>query len=99
MSFFAYRLLKDYSDDSDHRIAYICRSCMFLIFAVIILNVLHVFKISTALYPTLIISAVILLLPTLFYDILHLRSKFIRYLFLLFWCLCLDLCILFCPTM
>ena len=43
MSFFAYRLLKDYSDDSDHRIAYICRSCMFLIFAVIILNVIHVF--------------------------------------------------------
>lgn len=79
MSFFSYRLLKDYSDDSDHRIAYICRSCIFLIFAVILLNVLHVFKISTALYPTLIISAVILLLPTLFYDILHLRSKFIRY--------------------
>ena len=40
------------------------------------------FKISTALYPTLIVSAVILLMPTLFYDILGLRSKFIRYLVL-----------------
>lgn len=43
---------------------------------------MHVFKSSTALYPALIMSAVILLIPTLFFDILNLHSKFIRYLVL-----------------
>ena len=53
-----------------------------LTMVVILLNMVHIFKISSALYPTLIVSAVILLMPTLFYDILNLRSEFIRYLVL-----------------
>lgn len=72
----------DFEKDSDRRISAICRAITVLTMVVILLNVLHVFKISTALYPTLIVSAVILLMPTVFYDILELRSKFIRYLVL-----------------
>ena len=79
---FASNLILDFEKDSDRRISAICRVITVLIMAVILLNMLHVFKISTALYPTLIVSAVILLLPTLFYDILHWRSKFIRYVVL-----------------
>ena len=79
---FASNLILDFEKDSDRRISAICRVITVLNMAVILLNMLHVFKISTALYPTLIVSAVILLLPTLFYDILHLRSKFIRYVVL-----------------
>lgn len=77
---FANNLIKDYDDDSDRRISLICRSITALIIVVVLLNLLHVFKISSALYPTLILSMVILMLPTLFYDILHLRKKFIRFL-------------------
>ena len=76
---FANNLIWDFEKDSDRRISAICRALAVLTIVVILLNMLHVFKISTALYPTLIVSAVILLMPTLFYDILNLHSKFIRY--------------------
>lgn len=79
---FANNLILSFEKDSDRRISAICRALTILIFVVILLNMLHVFKISTVLYPTLIVSAVILLMPTLFYDILKLRSEFIRYLVL-----------------
>ena len=75
---FANNLILSFEKDSDRRISAICRALTILIFVVILLNMLHVFKISTVLYPTLIVSAVILLMPTLFYDILKLRSEFIR---------------------
>ena len=79
---FASNLILDFEKDSDRRISAICRALTGLNMLVILLNMLHVFKISTALYPTLIVSVVILLLPTLFYDILHWRSKFMRYVVL-----------------
>ena len=78
----AKKLIWDFEKDSDRRISAICRVITVLIFVVILLNILHVFKISSALYPTLIVSAVILLVPTLLYDILNLRSKVIRYIVL-----------------
>ena len=92
---FANNLILDFEKDSDRRISAICRALTVLIIVVILLNMLHVFKISIALYPTLIVSAVILLMPTLFYDILKLRSEFIRYLVLTLLVLCRDLCIPF----
>ena len=77
---FANNLILDFEKDSDRRISAICRAITVLNVVVILLEILHIFKISSALYPTLIVSAVILLMPTLFYDILGLHSKFIRYL-------------------
>ena len=79
---FANNLILDFEKDSDRRISAICRALTGLIIVVILLNMLHIFKISTALYPTLIVSVVILLMPTLFYDLMELRSKLIRYLVL-----------------
>lgn len=79
---FANNLILDFEKDSDRRISAICRALTVLTIVVMLLNILHVFKISTALYPTLIVSAIILLMPTLFYDILGLRSKFVRYVVL-----------------
>ena len=79
---FANNLILDFEKDSDRRIAAICRALTALTMVVILLNMLQVFKISTALYPTLIVSAFILLMPTLIYDILNLRTKLIRYLVL-----------------
>ena len=92
---FANNLILDFEKDSDRRISAICRALTILIFVVILLNMLHVFKISIALYPTLIVAAVILLMPSLFYDILNLRSECIRYLVLTLLVLCRDLCIPF----
>ena len=79
---FANNLILDFEKDSDRRISAICRAMIVLNVVVVLLNVLHIFKISSAIYPTLIVSAVILLLPTLFYDILGWRSKLIRFLVL-----------------
>lgn len=79
---FANNLILEFEKDSDRRISAICRALTMITTVAILLNIFHVFKISSALYPTLIVSAVILLLATLFYDILHLRSKFIRYIVL-----------------
>lgn len=81
---FANNLILDFEKDSNHRISAISRALTVITIVVLLLNMLHVFKVSTALYPTLIVSAVILLMPTLFYDILDLRSKFIRYFVLTF---------------
>lgn len=81
---FAKNLVWDFEKDSDRRIAAICRGVTMLNIFVILLNVLHIFKISSALYPTLIVSAIILLMPTLLYDILELHSKVIRYFVLTF---------------
>lgn len=79
---FANNLIVDFEKDSDKRISGICRAITGLILIVILLNVFHVFKISSALYPTLIVAAVILMTPTLFFEILKKRSKKIRYMVL-----------------
>ena len=79
---FANNLILDFEKDSDRRISGICRAITGLILIVILLNVIHVFKISSALYPTLIVAAVILMTPTLFFEILKKRSKKIRYMVL-----------------
>lgn len=79
---FANNLIVDFEKDSDRRISGICRAITGLILIVILLNVFHVFKISSALYPTLIVAAVILMTPTLFFEILKKRSKKIRYMVL-----------------
>ena len=72
---FANNLIVNFEKDSDRRISAICRYLTVLDFFIILLNVVHVFKISMALYPTLIVSGVILMVPTLFFDILKKRSK------------------------
>lgn len=79
---FANNLIIDFEKDSDRRMSGICRAITGLILIVILLNVFHVFKISSALYPTLIVAAVILMMPTLFFEILKKRSKKIRYIVL-----------------
>lgn len=79
---FANNLIIDFEKDSDKRMSGICRAITGLLLIVILLNVFHVFKISSALYPTLIVAAVILMMPTLFFEILKKRSKKIRYIVL-----------------
>ena len=79
---FANNLIIDFEKDSDRRMSGICRAITGLLLIVILLNIFHVFKISSVLYPTLIVAAVILMMPTLFFEILKKRSKKIRYIVL-----------------
>ena len=79
---FANNLIVDFEKDSDLRISGICRAITGLILIVIMLNVFNVFNISSALYPTLIAASVILMTPTLFFEVLKKRSKKIRYMVL-----------------
>ncbi|MDD6968782.1 MAG: HD domain-containing protein [Treponema sp.] len=79
---FANNLILDFEKDSDLRISGICRAITGLILIVIVLNVFNVFNISSALYPTLIAASVILMIPTLFFEVLKKRSKKIRYMVL-----------------
>ncbi len=79
---FANNLILDFEKDSDLRISGICRAITGLILIVIMLNVIHVFNISPAMYPTLIVVSIILMTPTLFFEILNMHSKKIRYMVL-----------------
>lgn len=77
---FTKRLMKDFAVDADRRVSAICRSIMVLMVVVMILNKVGVFIISDEIYPTLIISMVILFAPTILHDILKLEVKWARYL-------------------
>ena len=79
---FANKMLLDFEKDSDRRISGICRAITGLILIVIMLNIVHVFNISPAMYPTLIVVAIILMTPTFFFEILNMHSKKIRYMVL-----------------
>ena len=76
---FTQRLINDFENDADRRMSSICRIMIVLMFIVMVLNRLHVFKISGMLYPTLLVAIVILFVPTVLYDFLHVRSKHARY--------------------
>lgn len=77
---FTKRLLKDFATDADRRVSAICRSIIVLMVVVMVLNKVKVFKITNEIYPTLIISMVILFVPTILHDIFKLEVKWARYL-------------------
>lgn len=79
---FANKMLLDFEKDSDRWISRICIAITGLILIVIMLNIFHVFNISPAMYPTLIVVAIILMTPTFFFEILNMHSKKIRYMVL-----------------
>ena len=79
---FANKMLLDFEKDSDRRISEICIAITGLILIVMMLNVIHVFNISPAMYPTLIVVSIILMTPTFFFEILNKHSKKIRYMVL-----------------
>ncbi len=77
---FTKRLMKDFAVDADRRVSAICRSIMVLMVLVMVLNKVKVFKISSEIYPTLVVAMVILFVPTILHDILKLEVKWARYL-------------------
>lgn len=76
---FTNQLIKDFENDADRRMSFICRIMIFLMVLVMLLNKLHVFKISDMLYPTVLTATLILFIPTILYDFFHIYNKFARY--------------------
>lgn len=77
------KILKEYTEHADMRIAFVCRLMVGFMLLVALLNLLGIFKIAPLpLYLTVVISIFDFLLPTLFYNILKIRSDRLRFILL-----------------
>ena len=79
---FSKSLLEEFKEDVNKTMAIVCRIGALLMAFVIVLNMSGVFKLDNRAYPILIAALVIMLFPTLYYDILHKDSIVMRYVFL-----------------
>lgn len=79
MKSFSKLLIQDFQEKANLTMALICRIMTILMGITIILNFLGIFKIRNDIYPTIIVSIVILLIPTVLYNFLHLNYIFVRY--------------------
>lgn len=73
------KLINEYRERTNRTMAFICRIMIGLMATTMVLNLLHIFKISNSMYPALIISMGIMFLPTVFYDILKWDYMWVRY--------------------
>lgn len=77
------KILEEYTEHADMRIAFVCRLMVGFMLLVALLNLLGIFKIAPLpLYLTVVISIFDFLLPTLFCNILKMRSNKLRFLLL-----------------
>lgn len=77
------QVLREYTEQADRRVAFVCRLMAGFMLLVAVLNVLGIFKIAPVpLYLTVTISIFDSLLPTLFHNILKVQSRTLRYLLL-----------------
>lgn len=77
------KILKEYTEHADMRIAFVCRMMVGFMLLVALLNLLGIFKIAPLpLYLTVVISIFDFLLPTLFYNILKIYSDKLRFILL-----------------
>lgn len=79
---FSEKLLLKFKKNTNYTLAFICRLAALLMLIAIILTACDVFILGAEIYPVLAVSIVIMLLPTLFYNILHKDNAFLKYLFL-----------------
>ncbi|MBQ1850310.1 MAG: HD domain-containing protein [Lachnospiraceae bacterium] len=81
MNFSKY-LMDDFQRDVNKTMATVCRIAALLMTLVIVLNATGVFALDGRAYPPLVASVVVMLIPTLYYDFLHMDSPGMRYVFL-----------------
>ncbi|MGN1373590.1 MAG: HD-GYP domain-containing protein [Candidatus Coproplasma sp.] len=79
---FSEKLLIKFNKNTNYTLAFICRIAALIMLIVVILTACNVFILGTEIYPVLAVSIVIMLLPTLFYNILHKNNIFLKYAFL-----------------
>ena len=80
---FSEKIISEYKYDADKRVAFVCRLMIGFMIFVGLLNFVGIFKIDPIpLYLTVIISIIDFFLPTLFCNILKMRSVVLRYFIL-----------------
>ena len=80
---FSEKIISEYKYDADKRVAFVCRFMIGFMILVGLLNFVGIFKIDPIpLYLTVIISIIDFFLPTLFCNILKMRSVVLRYFIL-----------------
>lgn len=80
---FSKKIINEYKENADKRVAFVCRLMVGFMILVGFLNLIGVFKIAPfPLFLTVGISIINFLLPTIFYTFFKLRSKKIRYFIL-----------------
>ena len=80
---FSEKIIKEYRENADKRIAFVCRLMIGFMLLVLLLNVLGIFKIDPLpLTATVAVAVINFFLPTLLYNILKIKSKEIRYFIL-----------------
>ncbi|MBE5861629.1 MAG: HD domain-containing protein [Lachnospiraceae bacterium] len=81
MNFSKY-LMDDFQRDVNKTMATVCRIGALLMILVIILNATGVFALDSHAYPPLVGCVIVMFIPTLYYDFLHMDSPGMRYVFL-----------------
>ncbi len=80
---FSAQIIKEYRENADKRLAFSCRLMIGFMLLVALLNLLGIFKIDPIpLYTTVAISVFNFFLPTVFCDILKIRTIWFRYFIL-----------------
>lgn len=80
---FSEKIIKEYRENADKRLAFVCRLMIGFMLLVAVLNFLGVFKIAPIpLYTTVAVSILDFFLPTLLYNIFKIRSEGTRYIIL-----------------
>ena len=80
---FSEKIIREYREDADKRVAFVCRLMIGFMVLVALLNILGIFKIAPLpLYLTVAVSSFDFFLPTFFYDILKPRSTGLGYFIL-----------------
>lgn len=79
---FSERILVQYESQINHALSRVCRIGAFFMGLAMLLNALHVFIISPIIYPVLTASIIIMLVPTILYDIRHIHNAALKYWFL-----------------
>lgn len=81
---FSDKLIEEYKLNANYTLAFISRIAALLMAVVMLFAYLKIFILADIIYPVMIFSIAIMMLPTLFYNVLHRNSVFLKYLFLTF---------------
>lgn len=79
---FSGKLFIKFKRNANYRLAFICRLAALLMLIVVILTACNIFILARSIYPVMAVSILVMMLPTLFYNVLHKDTVFLKYLFL-----------------
>lgn len=79
---FSEKLFIKFKRNANYTLAFISRLAALLMLVVVILTACNVFILAKGIYPVMFVSITIMLLPTLFYNVLHKDTVFLKYFFL-----------------